>query len=1087
MRHCLLLIGSILFSVGAHAQSQDSMTKLLLNQVQFRNIGPAKTSGRVVDFAVDSENSSIYYAATAYGGVWKTVNNGTTFEPIFDRYGTQSIGCVALNPHNRHEVFVGTGENNNQRSVGYGNGLYKSSDDGKSFHLVGLKTSEHIGNLAFHPTEPLVMYAAAYGPVWSKGGERGVYKSEDGGETWNQIHQVSEYTGCNEIHVDPNNSNVLYAAYHQRMRHEYTYLGGGPESAVYRSQDGGKTWKKLSGGLPGGDLGRIALALPADHAGWVYAMVEGSSDKGGIYLSTNFGESWKKQNPYQTSGNYYQELVLDPNDGERIFILDTYLHGSDDAGKTVKQVSETYKHVDNHALWVDPRNSSHWIAGCDGGIYETFDEGAQWVFKSNLPITQFYRVSVDNSEPFYYVYGGTQDNYSLGGPSRNNSNNGIGNDEWFVTVGGDGFKSQIDPYKPNIVYAQWQYGGLIRFDRVTGEEVDIKPHVGPDEPALRWNWDAPLLISRYNPARLYFAANRVFTSPDRGNSWKAISGDLSQQIDRNKLPIMDKIWGIDAVAKNQSTSIYGNITYLWESFHDSLTLFAGTDDGVVRYTVDGGLNWVTCSQNFPGAPANTYVTAVYSSRFDAQTLYVALDNHRRGDYKPYVYKSTNMGKTWVAIVNGMPNNAPVKCFLEDYKNKDLLLVGNEFGMVISFNGGKSWNKWSGGLPPIAIKDMVFQEREDDLVVATFGRGFAVCDDFHVLRDAAGLAQGTSKTGEVFVKAGSFVYTVEQADLFGESSPLGRPGNGFVGSTRYFAPNPEFGARIYLYNADEFKSIKDRRQEREKAGSSDKMAQIYPAKDSIYAESIEAEPEYFVRIRKAESSMPVAWIPVSAGVGMKKVNWNLRYTDQSELPGSKNAKPGSGPYAEPGLYVIDLMKLDRGQWVVLASGNSFEVRELFKPSLDPALSAEERMAFVEKAKQVRMELNRMERLLKELKSSLEELSNLEYALRPEDKEQLKAVVELDQQRLAMELTVYGNRALASKEFETPEGLSERVGTVLYYATSSTHGPTLNHALSLQQAEGQMQQLSADMAACLTAYEQLIDVLRSKGYPTPVIFR
>lgn len=1087
MRHCLLLIGSILFSVGAHAQSQDSMTKLLLNQVQFRNIGPAKTSGRVVDFAVDSENSSIYYAATAYGGVWKTVNNGTTFEPIFDRYGTQSIGCVALNPHNRHEVFVGTGENNNQRSVGYGNGLYKSSDDGKSFHLVGLKTSEHIGNLAFHPTEPLVMYAAAYGPVWSKGGERGVYKSEDGGETWNQIHQVSEYTGCNEIHVDPNNSNVLYAAYHQRMRHEYTYLGGGPESAVYRSQDGGKTWKKLSGGLPGGDLGRIALALPADHAGWVYAMVEGSSDKGGIYLSTNFGESWKKQNPYQTSGNYYQELVLDPNDGERIFILDTYLHGSDDAGKTVKQVSETYKHVDNHALWVDPRNSSHWIAGCDGGIYETFDEGAQWVFKSNLPITQFYRVSVDNSEPFYYVYGGTQDNYSLGGPSRNNSNNGIGNDEWFVTVGGDGFKSQIDPYNPNIVYAQWQYGGLIRFDRVTGEEVDIKPHVGSDEPALRWNWDAPLLISRYNPARLYFAANRVFTSPDRGNSWKAISGDLSQQIDRNKLPIMDKIWGIDAVAKNQSTSIYGNITYLWESFHDSLTLFAGTDDGVVRYTIDGGLNWVTCSQNFPGAPANTYVTAVYSSRFDAQTLYVALDNHRRGDYKPYVYKSTNMGKTWVAIVNGMPNNAPVKCFLEDYKNKDLLLVGNEFGMVISFNGGKSWNKWSGGLPPIAIKDMVFQEREDDLVVATFGRGFAVCDDFHVLRDEAGVAQGTSKTGEVFVKAGSFVYTVEQADLFGESSPLGRPGNGFVGSTRYFAPNPEFGARIYLYNADEFKSIKDRRQEREKAGSSDKMAQIYPAKDSIYAESIEAEPEYFVRIRKAESSMPVAWIPVSAGVGMKKVNWNLRYTDQSELPGSKNAKPGSGPYAEPGLYVIDLMKLDRGQWVVLASGNSFEVRELFKPSLDPALSAEERMAFVEKAKQVRMELNRMERLLKELKSSLEELSNLEYALRPEDKEQLKAVVELDQQRLAMELTVYGNRALASKEFETPEGLSERVGTVLYYATSSTHGPTLNHALSLQQAEGQMQQLSADMAACLTAYEQLIDVLRSKGYPTPVIFR
>jgi hypothetical protein len=391
------------------------------------------------------------------------------------------------------------------------------------------------------------------------------------------------------------------------------------------------------------------------------------------------------------------------------------------------------------------------------------------------------------------------------------------------------------------------------------------------------------------------------------------------------------------------------------------------------------------------------------------------------------------------------------------------------------------------LPPIAIKDMVFQEREDDLVVATFGRGFAVCDDFHVLRDAAGVPQGSSKNGEVFVKAGSSVFTVEQADLFGESSPLGRPGNGFVGSTRYFAPNPEFGARIYVYNADEFKSIKDRRQEHEKASSSDKMAQIYPAKDSIYAESIEAEPEYFVRIRKSESALPVAWVPVAAGVGIKKVNWNLRYTDPSELPGSLNAKPGSGAFVEPGSYVADLMKLYKGQWTVLATGNSFEVRQIFTPSLPAAMSPEERSAFVEKAKRVRMELNRMERLLKELESSLEELSNLEYALKPEDKDQLKAVVAINEQRLAMELTVYGNRALASKEFETPEGLSERVGTVLYYATSSTYGPTLNHVLSLQQAEGQIEQLSADMAACLSAYERLVDALRSKGYPTPVIFR
>ncbi len=1071
------------------AQSGDSMTKLLLGQVKFRNIGPAKTSGRVVDFAVNPDQPSQYYVATAYSGVWKTDNNGTTFQPIFDRYGTQSIGCVAINPQNVNEIFVGTGENNNQRSVGYGNGLYKSSDGGKNFHLVGLKNSEHIGNVVFHPSEKGTLYVSAYGPVWSKGGERGVYKSTDGGETWVQMHKVSDYTGCNEVHIDPSNPAIVYAAYHQRMRHEYTYLGGGPESAVYRSIDGGKTWKKLNGGLPGGDLGRIALALPADHKGWIYAMVEGSSDKGGIYLSKDFGESWVKQSSYQTSGNYYQELVLDPNDGETLFMLDTYLHGSSDAGKTVKPLSETYKHVDNHALWVDPSNSSHWLAGCDGGIYETYDKGAQWIFKSNLPITQFYRVSVDNSEPFYNVYGGTQDNYSLGGPSRNNSNNGIGSEEWFVTVGGDGFKSQIDPYNPNIVYAQWQYGGLIRFDRQTGEELDIKPHVGPGEPALRWNWDAPLLISRYNPARLYFAANRVFVSPDRGNSWKAISGDLSQQIDRNKLPIMDQIWGLDAVAKNQSTSIYGNITYLWESFHDSLTLFAGTDDGVVRYTQDGGLSWKTCSQNFPGAPANTFVSSIYSSRFDAQTLYVTLDNHRRGDYKPYVFKSTNLGKTWVAINTGIPANAPIKCFLEDYKNKDLLLVGHEFGMVISFNGGKTWYNWNGGLPPIAIKDMVFQEREDDLVVATFGRGFAVCDDFHVLRDLSGIGQSAAlatMTGSS-AKASSAILTVEKADLFGESSPLGRPGNGFVGSTRYFAPNPDFGAQIYFYNADEYKSIEDRRHEREKALATDKMAQVYPQKDSIYWESVEALPEYFIRIRLSTGTQSVAMISVPSGVGFKKVSWNLRYTDRSELPSGKNGKPESSDFVPEGLYVADLMRLHQGQWITLATGQPFEVRRLFSSSLAPALSQAEREIFQARAAEIRKELSLMLRLLKELNAGLEELSHLEYVLKPTDKGDLKTVAELQSQRLALDLAINGNRALAGHEFETPESITERAGNLWYYANSSTYGPTLSHQQALSEVAQEMQQVRVDMAAVLKAYEELVMSLRDKGYPTPVLFR
>ncbi len=420
--------------------------------------------------------------------VWKTSNSGNTYQPIFDGQGSYSIACVTIDPNNPHTIWVGTGENNNQRSVAYGDGVYKSEDGGASWQNVGLKSSEHIGNIIVHPTHSDVVYVAAYGPLWSEGGERGLYKTEDGGKTWKNILSIDEHTGISEIVMDPRNPDVIYAAAHQRRRHVFTYVGGGPSSGIHKSTDGGKTWTKLSSGLPSATMGRIGLAISPVNPDYVYAIIEAEKDQQGFYRSTNRGASWTKMSKHKTSGNYYQELYCDPVDVDKVFSMDTWLHHTEDGGKTFVETGEKNKHVDNHCMWIDPQDTKHWIVGCDGGIYETWDHAANWQYKPNLPVTQYYKVAVDNASPFYNVYGGTQDNNSMGGPSATMTNHGIRNSDWYITNGGDGFESAIDPVDPNIVYAQSQYGWLVRYDKVTGEKVSIQPQPKAGEPGLRWNW-----------------------------------------------------------------------------------------------------------------------------------------------------------------------------------------------------------------------------------------------------------------------------------------------------------------------------------------------------------------------------------------------------------------------------------------------------------------------------------------------------------------------------------------------------------------------------------------------------------------------
>ena len=454
-----LLAFSILFSTLLSAQESE-LNSGLISGLKFRNVGPALTSGRIIDIAVNPNNTSEWYVAAASGGVWKTTNSGNTFSPIFDGQSSYSIGCITIDPNNENVIWVGSGENNNQRSVAYGDGVYKSEDGGKSWKNMGLKTSEHIGMITVDPTNSDIVYVAAYGPLWKEGGERGLYKTTDGGKNWERILGISIYTGVSEVHLDPRDSKIIYATAHQRMRHVFTYIGGGPESAIYKSTDGGKTFDKLKSGLPTGvDVGRIGIDISPVNPDIVYAIIEAQYDKGGIFRSTNRGASWNKMNGFSTSGNYYQEIICDPINENKIYIMDTYGRFSDDGGKTIERMTITNKHVDDHCIWIDPSNTNHWVMGCDGGVYETWDHSAHWDFKANLPITQFYKVAVDEAEPFYNIYGGTQDNFSLGGPSRTLSENGILNEDWYVTNGGDGFESQIDPTNPNIVYAQAQYDG----------------------------------------------------------------------------------------------------------------------------------------------------------------------------------------------------------------------------------------------------------------------------------------------------------------------------------------------------------------------------------------------------------------------------------------------------------------------------------------------------------------------------------------------------------------------------------------------------------------------------------------------------
>ena len=558
LKTLVLAAGLTLLSgtVPVAAAKTDSNTPHPLAGMPLRNIGPAMISGRISDFAFHPERKHEFYVATASGNLWKTTNNTITWEPIFEHEGSYSLGVVELDPQNPQVIWVGSGENNAQRSVAFGDGVYKSTDGGKTWNNMGLKNSNHISQIWIHPNDSDTVLVAAQGPLWSDGGDRGLYKTTDGGDNWERILHIDKYTGVNEFVIDPDNLDHIVASSYQRRRHVWTLINGGPGSGIHKTTDGGETWTEIKAGLPKDHMGRIGLANAPSQPRTIYAIIEANDKEKGLYRSTDFGQNWHKQSDYMTnSPQYYNELIVDPHNPDRLYSVNTFTNISEDAGKTWTPLSLKFRHVDDHALWIDPDNTDHLYIGGDGGIYETYDRGQTWRHVRNLPLGQFYRVTPDHAEPFYNVCGGTQDNNSLCAPSRTTDIHGIDNADWHIILGGDGYEPQFDPNDPNIIYAQYQYGGLARYDRRTEERVYITPHPAAGEPAYKWNWNTPLLLSPHKSTRLYYGAEKLFRSDDRGDSWEIISPDLTQQVDRNELPVMGRVWSVDSIANMVGSTV----------------------------------------------------------------------------------------------------------------------------------------------------------------------------------------------------------------------------------------------------------------------------------------------------------------------------------------------------------------------------------------------------------------------------------------------------------------------------------------------------------------------------------------------------
>ncbi len=1033
-----LIMVLIALSISTRAKEKPKTDTLLnsnlVSGLTFRGIGPAFTSGRIADFAVNPNDFTEYYVAVASGNIWKTNNNGITFEPVFDSYGAYSIGCLAMDPNNTHVIWAGTGENNHQRALGYGDGVYLSIDGGKTWKNMGLKESRHIGMIQIDPRNSDVVYVAAEGSTWGPGGDRGLYKTVDRGKSWNKILTISENTGINNVIFDPRNPDILYATSEQRRRHVHTKIGGGPESAVYKSEDAGKNWRKIMNGLPKEHIGGMGIAISPINPDVLYLIVEAANKSGGFFRTTDRGESWVKMSDHHESGQYYNEIYCDPVQFDKVYSVETFSHFTIDGGKTWQRLGVKDRHVDDHALWINPTNNKHLIIGGDGGVYITYDSGENWRQVSNLPVTQFYRVTVDNAKPFYNVYGGTQDNATMGGPSQNTSEFGVTSGEWIVTVFGDGFWSRVDPTNPDIVYSEWQYGNVVRYDKKSGEKIGIKPQPRKDELTYRWNWNAPLILSHHAPTRLYMGANKVFKSNDRGNSWEVISDDLTAQIDRNTWPVMGKFWSSDAVAKDVSSSQYGTIVSLDESPVKAGLLFVGTDDGLIQVSDNDGKSWTKIS-SFPGVPTHTYVSDIYASRFDENVVYASFDNRKNDDFKPYILKSTDKGKSWKSVSSNLPANGTVHTIEQDFVSPGLLFVGTEFGAFFTIDDGSSWVQLKTGIPTISVNDLAIQKDACDLVLATFGRGFYILDNYEPLRHLS----------ESMLKEPNHLFNVKDANLFIPTDKIYGQG-----ATYFGAKNPPYGAVFTYYLKDVPKTMKEKRQEAEKElfAASKPIPQLTTEMDQQEAREI---PPYLLITVRDESNQVIRTFTEKPKKGLARIYWDLKYDSPESKHQSKEFDPFAtnegGVYVMPGTYLANIQLIHNNQATNLGVPQKFQVKTLNNITL-PATDRSAMVSFQREVSNYSKAVNGAMALTNDINAELAAMKQTALTLPGAHIELMAKFTQLEWELAAIEEKLKGTPPKASWEEVPPAEmpLLRRLNSIINAQINSSSGITRTSEMS-----------------------------------------
>ena len=1058
---------------AAEEEGPVTLAKLSLEGLAFRSIGPAITGGRVIDIEVNPRDNSEYYVASGHGSLWKTTNRGVTYSPIFDGQSSFSIGAVTLDPSNPNVVWVGTGENNAHSYLVPGDGVYKSSDGGKSWVNKGLKKSQQIGEIVVHPEDPNTVWVAAYGPHRQSGGDRGVFKTTDGGETWSNVLHPSEHTGCWQLHMDPRDPDVLYTVAHQRQRYLTTIVTGGDESGIYKTTDGGATWARLEGGLPQKMVGRIGMDISPVDPDVLFAVVDAREEKEvGVYRSADGGASWSKVSDYVTAYRFYfQRLVCDTSNIDRVYGLDVFNQVSIDGGKTFSRLGEDKKHVDNHALWIDPSDNRHLLSGCDGGVYESFDMGKNWDFKANLPLAECYKVTADNAKPFYNVYIGTQDNNSLGGPSRTINSGGISNADWYFTLGGDGFETVVDWTDPNIVYSQWQFGNVVRYDKRSGERLYLRGYEQPGDEAYRFDWDAALIISSHDHTRLYHGANVVLRSDDRGESWREISPDLTRGVPTKLHKLMDRSWSIDEMVTKAS---FAHIVTLAESPLDENRLFAGSGDGRLHVTHDGGESWTEAELD--GLPEFARIHHIVASPLDVNVAYAACHNFFAGDFKPYLYKTTDGGAHWSSISADLPEHGSTYTIGVDHVDPNLLFVGTMTGVFFSNTPEVEWVKLKAGIPAtVQVTDLDLQRDEDDLVVATFGRGVYILDDYSPLRR---LTPETLETTAV-------LFPVADAVMFVQADPMGFPGVGFQGASYFSTPNPGVGAAITYYVQEDHKSLKELRNEAEKELQEAGEDVEVPNHEVRRNEAIEEEPYLLFVISDSDgNALRTIKKPVKAGV--QRLVWDFRTNPVGPISlasGGDRApwdSPELGYMVPPGDYRVAMYSVKNGVLSPVGEPQDLICHPLNIASI-PATDRKALDDFNKKVAALSRAISAADAHRGGLQEGLPFLEKAIFSVSGLEENWLAEVAAIKTRLREVNKQLNGDRLLVMDEGQSRMSLKGRTDLIISSLWTTTSGSTGTFERAYQEAHDGFGEVLDDLRQVDARIHRLEDELEAAGAP------